>query len=313
MLHRDVKPANILVNRYGRPLLVDFNVSTTRRDDARGEEPLGGTLAYMSPEHLDAFQSGDGRIVEARGDVYSLGMVLYELFAGRRPFDLPVEPGGVTAVVQALVRDRRAGPPPLPAELAAPPALQRAMARCLAPRPEDRFASAAELAEALDHCRELRRAERALPPGGWLTRLALRSPFLVAAGLMILPQVLGSIINIGYNGVRINLSKPQQAAFPHVVLVYNAIIYPLCLYLLLRQVRLVFRTWRQLQGTGPIDAAQVNEARRKALQLPEWGIALACLGWLPGGVIFPLALDLTAGPVPRACMGSSCSPLPSPD
>src|SRR5204862_6839196 len=55
VLHRDVKPANVLVNRYGRPLLADFNVAAATRGDE--EALLGGTLAYMAPEHLAAFTS----------------------------------------------------------------------------------------------------------------------------------------------------------------------------------------------------------------------------------------------------------------
>src|SRR5262249_26611154 len=54
VLHRDVKPANILLNRYGRPLLSDFNLALSSRDEFR-EETFGGTLRYMAPEHLDAF------------------------------------------------------------------------------------------------------------------------------------------------------------------------------------------------------------------------------------------------------------------
>src|SRR5262249_7214902 len=54
VLHRDVKPANILLNRYGRPLLSDFNLALSTRQDA-GRDTFGGTLRYMAPEHLDAF------------------------------------------------------------------------------------------------------------------------------------------------------------------------------------------------------------------------------------------------------------------
>ena len=173
------------------------------------------------------------------------------------------------------------------------------IARCLAPRPEDRFASAAELAEALDSCRELRRVERDLPPGrmadapgaaparSWSPRCSCS-----------LPQVLGSIVNISYNALRsINLSEAQQAAFPRVVLVYNIVVYPLCLFILFRQTAPVFRTWRRLSRPGPIDAGEVSQARRRRCSCRCGASAMACLGWLPGGVIFPLALDLTAGPV----------------
>jgi serine/threonine protein kinase len=305
VLHRDVKPANILVNRYGRPLLVDFNVSRSSRPTERpAAETLGGTLAYMAPEHLDAFAKGrDDESVNASSDVYSLGVVLYELFAGRRPFPTPLVVESVTAMMHGMADERRGGPPPLPPEAEAPPSLQRVLSRCLAPRPEDRFATAAELAAALDSCLELRRVERDLVEGEQgrgrlLTRWALRYPFLVAAALLLLPHVLAGGVNIAYNAVRIGLSEPQRAVFPWLALAYNVVVWPVCLFLLFRQVAPVFRTWRQLSRPGPIGPEQVRAARARALRLPVWGIGLSCLGWLPGGLIFPLALHLLAGPAP---------------
>src|SRR5262249_37830160 len=82
VLHRDIKPANVLLNRYGRPLLVDFNVAGGQFCEGR-DALFGGTLAYMSPEHLDAFNPDDFtpiEAVDARSDVYALGLVLYEWF-----------------------------------------------------------------------------------------------------------------------------------------------------------------------------------------------------------------------------------------
>jgi eukaryotic-like serine/threonine-protein kinase len=294
VLHLDVKPANILVNRYGRPLLVDFNISSTTHQAANSDEPVGGTLSYMAPEHLDAFLGESRAPVDARSDVYSLGIVLYEFFAGRRPFP-SLKAGNLADQVRKLAEQKRAGPPLLPDEVGAPSSLQRVIARSLAPRPEDRYQSAAELAVALASCLELRRVERDMPSGRLLTRLALRKPFLTTALLLTLPHVLASIVNISYNAQRIVLTTAQHQAFAQVLLVYNALAYPLALFLLFRQVIPVFRTWRQLSRPGPIDPERVNEARLKALGLPRWGVVLSCLGWLPGGLIFPLAMDFLAG------------------
>src|SRR5262249_58864054 len=107
---------------------------------------------------------------------------------------------------------------------------------------------------ALEGCRELRAAGRGLPPGGVLTRLVLRRPFLMAAVLMVLPHVLGSVVNVTYNSLRIveRLTGAQQAAFLRLVVVYNAIIYPFCLFLLFRQVVAVFRVCRRLGGGGDV-------------------------------------------------------------
>jgi serine/threonine protein kinase len=294
VLHRDVKPANVLVNRYGRPLLADFNVAV-RRDGPEGQT-FGGTLPYMAPEHLDAFHDGrNDDSVDERSDVYSLGVVLYELFTGRLPFPLVDE--GQPSSMQEIATQRRAGAPMLAKYNPAPAALERVIARCLAPDPAHRFQNATELAVALESCRELMRVRRDLPDGLWLTRAALARPFLMAALLIALPHVLGSIVNITYNSLRIKLTPAQADAFLFVLVAYNAVVYPLCLGLFFRQWLLVYRVWQRLARPEPSDPAAVDEARRRALGLPRWAALLSAVGWLPGGVLFPLLIDLIAGGV----------------
>jgi len=297
VLHRDVKPANVLVNRYGRPLLADFNVSASG-DDQPGEA-VGGTLAYMAPEHLDAFDTDcltSTTAVDARSDVYSLGVLLYELFTGHLPFAIP-EAGGTNESLSQMSDRRRTGAPPLSRYVEAPASLERVIARCLAPNPDHRFQSAAEVAAALESCRELERVRRDMPPGRWLTRVALARPFLVAAVLLPLPHVLGSVVNITYNALRLKLNEEQTTAFLWVMLIYNAILYPLCIWLFFEQWLPVYRTWQRLARPEPIDADEVDSARRRALNLPAWGWVLSGIGWLPGGILFPLMIDLIAGGV----------------
>ena len=79
VIHRDLKPANIMIDRRGEVLITDFGLAASPRELARAEA-RSGTPAYMAPEQLQ------GQRVSARSDVYSLGLVLYELFSGRRPF-----------------------------------------------------------------------------------------------------------------------------------------------------------------------------------------------------------------------------------
>ena len=89
VLHRDVKPANVLVAAEGHPKLADFNISFSKLDGATPAAYFGGSLAYMSPEQLEACDPSHPRQPEdldGRSDVYSLGVMLWELLTLRRPF-----------------------------------------------------------------------------------------------------------------------------------------------------------------------------------------------------------------------------------
>ena len=81
VVHRDVKPANILIDASGKPYLADFGIALRDEDFGTGYTRIG-TVSYMSPEQL----RGEGHLVDGRADIYSLGVVLYELITGRRPF-----------------------------------------------------------------------------------------------------------------------------------------------------------------------------------------------------------------------------------
>src|SRR5262249_27822562 len=165
---RDLKPANVLLTPGGRPMLFDFNLSS---DGQFGGEVRGGTLTYMPPEQLRATApcaAVGGDAIDARSDLYALGVILYRLLAGRHPFgplplDLPPE-----ELRAELLRRQPAGPAPLrTANPDVPVAVARLVERCLASDPAARPAGAAELAAALRRARcPWRRA------GGWLAARA---------------------------------------------------------------------------------------------------------------------------------------------
>ena len=148
IVHRDLKPANILLSDDGRPMLLDFNLS---QDAKLGSSAtiayVGGTLPYMAPEQLQAFrdrrQSGD-----ARSDIYSLGLILYELLTGRSMNQSPA--GRLPLVLDQFIRLHQTAPPRLrPANSAVTPALESVVQHCLEPDPAKRYQSAHQLLEDL--------------------------------------------------------------------------------------------------------------------------------------------------------------------
>jgi serine/threonine-protein kinase len=146
VVHRDLKPENVMLGRDGRLKILDFGVakldppfapsSAETMAGPAGTEPgtLLGTVGYMSPEQVR------GEAVDHRSDIFSLGTLLYELVAGRHPFQRDT----AADTMSAILRD---APPPLPSVLEV---LARVVRRALAKAPEERFQSAAEMAAALD-------------------------------------------------------------------------------------------------------------------------------------------------------------------
>ncbi|HWZ27634.1 MAG TPA: protein kinase [Gemmatimonadales bacterium] len=140
VIHRDIKPQNLLLDPEGVLKVMDFGVARLARASAARHTQAGlivGTPAYMSPEQLT------GEEVDARSDLYSAGVVLFELLTGRLPLD--------GATVMALFAKVLSEDPPRPSTVVAgvPPALDELIAQLLAKRPEDRVESAAILHERL--------------------------------------------------------------------------------------------------------------------------------------------------------------------
>ncbi|MGP0066947.1 MAG: serine/threonine-protein kinase [Isosphaeraceae bacterium] len=130
-VHRDVKPANILLDGSGRAYLTDFGIAVVEEELLR-DVGAAGALPYMAPEQLD---SRLGR-ADHRADIYALGVVFFELLTGRRPFQ------GASAFglrEQILAGDI---PPPRTIEPSVPEVLERFCLRCLAQNPDDRYQQA---------------------------------------------------------------------------------------------------------------------------------------------------------------------------
>ncbi len=150
--HRDLKPSNVLVRPDGRPMLLDFNLSFDAQ--ALEKAALGGTPLYMSPEQLRAMDDHSKALclLDGRSDLYSLGVILYELLSGALPFgDIP---GSLTQVQQELQLRQPRGPRSLrEVNRQVDRKLAGIIEKCLAFQPADRYQTAQELATALRSCR----------------------------------------------------------------------------------------------------------------------------------------------------------------
>ena len=306
VLHRDVKPANVLVDRSGRPLLADFNLAMSVGAAGPVTSVIGGTLTYMSPEHIEAFAaSQDARVatVDERSDLYSLAVVLWQLLTGRLPFPVAtrrVRREELPRVLRRLIDERKTRRP----EAEGAPLLTDVLRRALAPDPQDRPASAGEFRDHLAGVREARLTLRVSPPGV-LVAPARRRPIVWFAAAAIIPQVFGSLLQITYNSSRVvgSLSAAEQAAFPKIVLAYNLLVYPLCVGWIARKAVLALGPFTHRNvgdaaaGEPAATAEAVDRSRRRALRLPRQAAIIACVGWFPGTVVFPLALSTVDGVV----------------
>src|SRR5262249_6421713 len=136
VLHRDLKPANVMIDERGRPRITDFGLAVVSKE-LRGEEVMAGTPAYMAPEQLA------GKEVTQRSDIYALGLVLYELFTGKRVFE--------SNSIHDLLKLHETSVPTTPSSHVKDidPLVEKVILRCLEKDPGKRPTSPLQVAAAL--------------------------------------------------------------------------------------------------------------------------------------------------------------------
>lgn len=303
VLHRDVKPANVLLTAEGVPKLADFNISFSESvADTSPVAYFGGSLAYMSPEQLRAChpgRAGTAADLDTRSDIYSLGVVLWELLAGSRPFpDVPdADPlDGMLALRESGVRgDAQAA---LPSDC--PATLVRVLRTCLDPDPEGRWPSGAELARQFDLCLDPHARDLVDPPPSRRRRLLQRwtVPILIAA--VAVPNALAGAYNYHHNKTLIidNLDPLVQRNFDQIQYVINAIAFPLGAAILLYLCRYPLTVPRGLRKGRRYDAPTLARARTDTLLLGDRVVAVVFTLWAIAGLVYPVTLQIIAGGIP---------------
>jgi len=202
VIHRDLKPANILVDTTGMPRVLDFGVARAVDADVQmtnvaqtGAGELVGTLRYMSPEQVE----GDSAALDTRSDVYALGVVCYELLAGRLPYDLEVETIGA---VCRTITERE--PVPLGAtDRVFRGDLETIVGKALEKDRERRYESAAELGEDLRRWRRNEPISARAPTAVYqLRKFARRNRILVGGVTATLLVLVVGVIMYGMEARR---------------------------------------------------------------------------------------------------------------
>ena len=182
IIHRDIKPSNIILTDEGNVKLTDFGIARAEDSNAAQQTQTGvilGTPSYMSPEQVM------GKRVDGRSDLFSLGVILYELIVGRKPF----EGDHFTAIFRAITDDIPVAPLKIDASI--PQSLSDLIMKALAKNPDERFQTSKEMSDALKICFQAKNS--LLLPGKPISPPKKSVAFVLIMGLMA-AVILGGTI-----------------------------------------------------------------------------------------------------------------------
>lgn len=299
VLHRDVKPANVLLTADGSPKLADFNVSASRHlPDTPCEAYFGGSPAYMSPEQLEAcwpaaeWSPAD---LDERSDVYSLAILMWELLYGERPFPDDVCAEGWESILDAMIAGRRDGPPRRAWDSSDSllAVLEDVLRRCLAFDREQRYASAERLARDLRLCLDpLAREILQTAPQG-CRRLAQQHPMTAGMAVGHGPHALAAAFVVLYmhHAIVAELTPFAQGIWYLQLAAASVIGFAtgtFAIWLLGRPVTEVLNSpWERIW-----DAGHLAQVRHRALNLAVKAAPIGICNWTASGLGHVVCLSL---------------------
>ena len=308
ILHRDVKPANILLSADGSPKLADFNISfSSQIEGASPAAYFGGSLAYMSPEQLEACNPKHPRQpgeLDGRSDLYALAVVLWELLHGQRPFDDDDLDAGWTGTLEAMTFRRRGQLPKAPPGARDPISsrLQQVLQKALSSDPSQRQPDGGALARELSLCLNPRAWDLVNDLSSGWRNLARTRPYLALIPMNLPPFVLASMFNYYYNEEAFIRHQPRaiQEAFWIMFYPINGLLFPLGIALVLWYAWPVVRALRCLATDGNCSPEQLRFARGRSLVLGHWIAGMGLALWMIAGIAFPVGIHMQVESFPVA-------------
>ena len=313
VLHRDVKPANVLLTADAVPKLADFNVSFAA--DLPGATPdafFGGSLVYMSPEQLEAGHAGYDRepaSLDGRSDLYSLAVVLWELLHGERPFQDQMASKGWSVTLDQMLERRRSGDLQQPHDSIGGPFAERlrlVLTKALNADPDQRHQAGQALARELYLATQPRAWDFVADRHEHWRSVVGRNLIVVMLLTVMPPNMLGGAFNYWYNKRTIidPLGEDAIRVFDQVQLVVNVVAFSAGALILLG---VAWPLMRMLRRTAPRSDRsllpsdqELAHSRRNLLRLGHLAAGVGIVEWLLAGIAFPVGMHWGLGSFPLA-------------